>query len=91
MQIYRWWSETLKQYADGHILVMAETVDEARTLALASFETWLPIGKEHLFVRGQPYDEDAAEDLDKLRAKMAVDIAKDPVEQGVAFFIDGSR
>lgn len=91
MQIYRWWSEALKRYADGHILVMADSVDAARELAKTEFEAWLPIAEERLFRDGQPYDEDAAEELDKLRTKLAADIAKDPAEIQGAFFLLGSE
>lgn len=91
MQIYRWWSEALKRYAEGHILVLADSLEAARELAKTEFEAWLPVGEERLFKDGQPYDEDAAEELEKLRAKFMADIAKDPDEIRSAFFLLGSE
>lgn len=91
MQIFRWWSEALKRYSEGHILVMADSLDAARELAKTEFEAWLPVGVERLFKDGKPWDEGAEEDLEKLRAKFMVDIAKDPVETKAAFFLLGSE
>lgn len=91
MQIYRWWSETLKRYSEGHILVMADSPDAARELAKTEFEAWLPVGEERLFKDGKPWDEDAAEELEKLWAKFRADIAKEPDEIKSAFFLLGSE
>ena len=91
MQIYRWWSDALKRYADGHILVIADSLDTARELAKTEFEAWLPVGEERLFKNGKPYDEDAAEELERLWTKFRADIAKDPAEIKSAFFLEGSE
>lgn len=91
MQIYRWWSEALKRYAVGDILVMADSIEAARELAKTEFEAYLLIAEERLFKDGQPWDEDAAEELEKLRAKLAADIAQDPREIKSAFFLLGSE
>jgi hypothetical protein len=84
-------SEYLKGYATGDIFAEASTVEEAKTLVLAEFETHF---REHVIFlpdKTAALDEDAleryAQDLELLRD----DIAKEPkvIECG-AVFIRGS-
>lgn len=84
-------SEFLKCYATGDIFAEASTVDEARALALAEFETYFREHVVFLIPKDAALDEDDleryAQDLELLRD----DIAKAPkvIERG-AVFIRGS-
>ena len=94
MKLFHWnTSEALRQYARGNIIVMAETVDEARDIAKAEFEKFCrdesgPMGWKF-------YDESFWDEYDKevhetFMQKFYDDIAKDPIDNKVAIFIMGS-
>lgn len=92
-RLFSWWSECLKQYAEGRVCAVAETEDEARELIRAALLPWLREDREYEFrpgPDGEPADEDAAEWVAKCRALLEKDLEAAP-EVGATLFIRGSE
>jgi hypothetical protein len=87
MKLYRWASNYFGDWAAGDIVVMAESVEAARALAIAKWEAGS--GKD----LRDAYEEEP-EDNDYYKQKIATffaDIAKEPrVIEGGVIFIYGS-
>jgi len=89
----------MKEYGDGHIIVAASSVDEARQFATEDFEKWLL--KNHAYVveaakregtddEDDWFSKDCKAELDDYRAKFERDIKKEPEVIRTAF-IRGSE
>ena len=93
--IHHWkMSETLAQYASGDIIILAEDVEAARTVARVEFEKYLhdedgPMGvywaKDGSFL--SDLDE---ERYHELLARLDQDLAQEPSTDAEAIFILGS-
>jgi hypothetical protein len=74
MNLYHWTSAALKNYSNGDLVVVAETVEEARVIirsaALAIYLTQISWFDEK--------DEDDVERYAEFVAELAADLAKDP-------------
>lgn len=90
MNLYRWDSVLMKGYSDGDIIVMAESVDEARSKAAEGF--WRYIKEDYEYLLDNLIDDWMEEELDEKRAIFEKDIAKEPelVTSGV-LFMKGSQ
>ncbi len=87
MQLYRWYSNFFGDYSAGDIVVLAESVEAARAMAIAKWEA--ESGKD---LRDACEEEPDDNDYFKQRiATFFADIAKEPrvIESGV-IFIHGS-
>jgi outer membrane protease len=94
--IFVWWSAALKRYSSGHILIEAETVDDARNGAVHDFAEWLERERKESWTNwsshpAPPPDEEDIEDRDRKIALFKQDIAKEPRQIGSAIFIMGSE
>lgn len=94
MNLYHWrYSELLKNYATGSIIVMAQTIEEARIKAFAHFESWVKQYREDLFFGAQSdtedYAQDCKEELDIMRNTLRLDLERLPVvvSEGVIFIL----
>lgn len=92
MQVFRWYSKALKNYAFGHIVAIGTDVEEARTNARAQFETVARERWDWLFGKYADYklDEDDQEEHDAKLAQLEADIMEEP-EIGLAFFVKGGE
>ena len=81
-----WWdySEVLKRYASGDILVEADTIEEGREIVLRDFEVFIKKRYDYLFYDGE-------EEIEEKRELLRRDVAKTPhiLHKG-AVFIEGS-
>ncbi len=91
MQMYRWLSEYLKNYGYGHIVVCANSVEEARALARAGYEKHSRERYDYHYFDDAPLDEDSQETLDEHRRKFEADIAAEPEICPNYLFIAGSE
>lgn len=93
MNLYHWnCSEALKNYSQGDIIVMAETVEQARIKARTQIEIFIKEARSWWYdLNGELYPDDH-EERDRFIAKFEQDIAHEPelVELG-AIFITGSE
>jgi hypothetical protein len=89
MNLYRWKSEYLENYRRGDIIVMAESVSDAREAALRKFESEPKENVDELF-----YDDEVqekAEYTERQKAKFEADISTEPIViEGGVLFIEGS-
>lgn len=79
--LYHWRSAALKNYAHGHIMIVASSIERARQEAREHFTEY---AKEHWSF----YDP---EDLEAKLREFDADIAKDPVIGNATVFIHGSE
>lgn len=86
MQIFMWRSEASRAYAQGYILAVGATVEEARVEARKQFEPYLRTNFEWLF--SNPDDDDKTELNEKL-VLFEMDILSEPVTAS-AFVLRGS-
>ncbi len=87
--IYYWRSTLLKQYRDGHFIVMATSLHDARTAVRDQYEAWIDENRSWL-------DRDSiddAEELAELRQKLDHDLAQNPqiIPANTSIFINGSE
>jgi hypothetical protein len=75
MQLFHWYSDALKNYARGNILVMAADVEQARALVREEARKWLLENKEWWFAADGSVQPEDAEDHDEWWAKLEADIA----------------
>jgi hypothetical protein len=96
MKLFHWnMSETLKQYACGDIVVMAETVEQARIKAFDGFIEWIKdedSSLNHLiwFQGTENWDEDCEEEYQEVLQKLKDDLSKEPLDKQEVIFIMGS-
>jgi hypothetical protein len=81
-----WWSDLLKQYAQGRLIAVAHTPDEARRKIREQFPAWLAERYSWL----SPLDEDDIEQVEELKGKLEADLAKEPEVHGV-IYVSGSE
>lgn len=97
MKVFHWNNvKTMSQWLDGDVIVMAETVEQARVKALTDFVAWVETEDSYfnymVSLRGtQWWHEEDEEEYQKLIEKFKVDIAKEPLERQDAIFIMGSE
>lgn len=88
MNLYRWNSEYLKEWASGYIIIMAESVSDAREVARR-------IQVEHVRERYawlDPNDSDSADELEMYRRCFERDIETEPeILKAGGMFIQGSQ
>ena len=84
--------EVLRAYRAGGIFVEANSVEQAREFVVRDFEAYLRTRYDYLFYNGQPFGEDAAEELEGKRAQLLKDLELLPVQvtKG-AIFVEGSE
>jgi hypothetical protein len=76
--LYRWSSQALRNRRTGHVIVVANSVGEARHIALKQFEeVYLPERYDLVFSDGFVVPG-SAEEKDQARTVFAADIAADP-------------
>jgi hypothetical protein len=63
MQMFVWESEGLKQYSQGHIIVMAESVNQARGIADKHIHEWIRENRGWVHLDA---DQGDSEELDRL-------------------------
>lgn len=95
MKLFQWYSDALKNYGPGHIIVMAEDLAEAREKVLIEFYNYLKSENSYwswYFNSDGTLDQDYTEDYDKLVDKFKKDISWEPREKdsGV-IFVKGSE
>lgn len=90
MTLYRWRSSALKNYGDGHIIVLAGSPEEAREKARVAFQAWLRANREWLFhvVTGEVNEWDR-DDVAEYLTKLETDLSGEP-ETSEVFLIAGS-
>jgi len=94
MKLFHWYSDTLKQYMSGHIIVMAKTIEEARDVACIEFELWARREDSHftwIFWNGEFFDEGSQDEWFEIITKFKNDIEKEPIDNDGAIFIMGSE
>lgn len=91
MLMYRWWSEYLRNYAQGSIVVCAPDVEAARAKAREGFEAHVRERYDYLYYDGEPMDEDSVEQIDAYRATFEKDIAVEPEVMSGVLFLAGSE
>ncbi len=79
MILHQWRSSALKNYGDGHIIVLAASPDEAREKARVAFQEWLRANREWLFdvATGEVHEWDR-DDVAEYMTKFEADIAAEP-------------
>jgi hypothetical protein len=87
MKTFRWRSDALKQYGQGHIIVLAANAEEARAKAKAQVDPWIRENREFMLPEFNSGDED---DYNALVALFEADIAGEP-EEIETLFISGSE
>lgn len=85
MNLYRWRSKMLKAWADGYIIVQAETIEEARSKIKGKAFEWL---KENKFCYYDPTED--GELMNEYLDTLDEDLAKDPEIMDV-IFLEGSE
>ena len=80
MPLYQWDSELLKQYANGYILVVADSVEQARQMVVADFDNWVQKHREWDWADavGAYGGEPDRTEYDKLLATLRSDIQVEP-------------
>lgn len=95
MKVFHWnKSETLKRYACGDVIVVAETVEQAREKAVTDFVAWIekPESYYNFMVSSRVWwDNDDAEAYYELIEKFKIDISEEPIELQDTIFIMGSE
>lgn len=91
-RLFWWRSETIRNYAPGHIAVVAYSAEEAREIARAEFIGWLKANRFWLVdeVTGEPLDDDDKDDIAALYTRLEGDIAPEPTACR-ALFVSGSE
>ena len=94
MNLYRWNSEALRNYASGDVVVLAESVEQARKKVLQEYQPDVEghsTEEVYLVMLKLTEDEDYEEELAKYWDLIRHDLAQEPelVESGV-IFIRGS-
>lgn len=80
-RMFVWRSDALQRYADGHVLVSARTLDEARRLAMEEYDRYLRSDDcGHSFFRadGSFFDECEREDYENALKAFRSDLEKEP-------------
>jgi CobQ-like glutamine amidotransferase family enzyme len=88
MKLYHWYSKVLSAYSDGDIVVMAESVEQARDKVYAQFK---PLDddnpfEDHLLICLHQFeDADYADEYDKKLSALREDLNQEPtvIENGV--------
>ncbi len=95
MNLYRWESEFLQRYANGYIIVQAETVEQAREKVLAGLDEmmeayggWSMVMDEHKGRYG--YEQDST-DYNRLRKTLLADLAEEPEHVTRVLWLWGSE
>jgi len=88
MKLYHWYSKVLSAYSDGDIVVMAESVEQARDKVYAQFkplEDGNPFEDPFLICLHQLGDADYADEYDKKLSALREDLNQEPtvIENGV--------
>jgi hypothetical protein len=89
MNIYRWYSQALRRHADGEVIVMAETPDQARQKALdfaweyfkVKFDWLIEDDEEESEERFQEFKRDLERDLAEVPFRPVFDVV----------FVEGSE
>ena len=76
MKIYQWSSQALRDYGLGQIVALGEDAEDARRNAMIQFDANYPTS---VFASGRT-----------LRKDILNDLARDPMDDGLGFFISGS-
>lgn len=93
MKMYLWNSELLRQYSDGDLIAIAESVDHARQLLRAGLDAWIKENRAMEWYEAfEPYkgDEPDKTGYDRLVAKFERDISIEPTEH-VTLWMNGSE
>ena len=96
MKLFHWnKSIALERYAAGDIIVMAETVEQARVTALEQFQVWAKTEDSRFgwmfYVPMERWDEHELEDWNKIVAQFSADLLAEPTSDAVAIFMAGSE
>jgi CobQ-like glutamine amidotransferase family enzyme len=88
MKLYHWSSKVLSAYSDGDIVVMAESVEQARDKVYAQFkplDDGNPFEDHYLSCLHQSGDADYADEYDKKLSVLREDLNQEPtvIENGV--------
>jgi CobQ-like glutamine amidotransferase family enzyme len=88
MKLYHWYSKVLAAYSDGDIVVMAESVEQARDKVYAQFkplDDGNPFEDHFLSCLHQLGDADYADEYDKKLSALREDLNQEPtvIENGV--------
>jgi len=88
MKLYHWYSKVLAAYSDGDIVVMAESVEQARDKVYAQFKPLdddNPFEDPFLICLHQLGDEDYADVYDTKLSALREDLNQEPtvIENGV--------
>ena len=80
MNLYRWQSTLLQQYvdeqyADGAILVQADTVDNAHRLVREAFNDWMEANRDWVLWKAKQGD---SESYNREYQKLLDDLSKEP-------------
>ncbi|ESX17866.1 hypothetical protein X766_15810 [Mesorhizobium sp. LSJC255A00] len=94
MNLYHWaLAECLKEYSCGDIIVMAETLDQAKEKAQAQMDPYLRESRSWWWTYdSDKVDEWSQDDYDNFKRQFESDLAKEPdvIGNGV-IFIRGSE
>ena len=95
MQLFSWKSGYLKDYSRGTIIVMAETVEDARVKVRKHFDVHFTKSESEWYPGDTPtleellVDEENREKYNEKLAMFEEDIAKDPIIDDVLFIEGG--
>jgi hypothetical protein len=96
MKLFHWHSTALKAYTSGDIVVMAETMEQARELVLKNVMDWLMQDNSPknflVHMMGTEYwDEDDEAELETFLKLLKEDISKQPIDNKGVIFIEGGE
>lgn len=98
MKMFHWEiAECLRLYSSGDIIVMAETLEEAKTVALEAGKTavlgYANMAETAAWITQYPDDTDEQERFDGLMALLKKDLEKAPVVYAApaAVFVNGGE
>lgn len=93
MNLYRWESEFLQRYANGYIIVQAETVEQAREKVLAGLDEQLEAHRGWVMDdhKGRYGLEQDSTDYNRYREILLADLAKEPEHVTRVLWLWGSE
>ena len=98
MKLFHWEiAECLRLYSSGDIIVMAETLEEAKIVALEAGKTavlgYTNMAETTAWIARYPDDTDEVERFDRLMQTLREDLEKQPIEYAsqAAIFVNGGE
>jgi len=91
MQLYVWSSKVLQNYGEGQIVVMGESVEDARSNAIGLIESDALFNSSKFnFMKDSTFPDDL-EEIAAARAQMKLEVLPEPVIYPVGMLITGSE